>query len=100
MRCGESEASSQSAVQMTREMQQMVKDLRDGVQPKDDGTETTLDAELNKMSYPDFEGLCKACAKLTVKSKDKMLDVVFQGHITAMVGAINLYMSSELLYTW
>ena len=78
----------------------MVKDLRDGVQPKDDGTETMLDAELNKMSYPDFEGLCKACAKLTVKLKDKMLDVVFWGHITAMVGAINLYMSSELLYTW
>ena len=77
MRCRESEASSQSAVQMTREMQQMVKDLRDGVQPKDDGTETTLDAELNKMSYLDFEGLCKACAKLTVKLKDKMLDVVF-----------------------
>lgn len=77
MRCGESEASSQSAVQMTREMQQMVKDLRDGVWPKDDGTETTLDAELNKMSYLDFEGLHKACAKLTVKSKDKMLDVVF-----------------------
>lgn len=62
---------------MTREMQQMVKDLRDGVQPKDDGTETMLDAELNKMSYLDFEGLHKACARLTVKSKDKMLDVVF-----------------------
>ena len=47
--------------------------------------ETTLDAELNKLSYLDFEGLCKACAKLTVKLKDKMLNVVFQGHITAMV---------------
>ena len=42
----------------------------------------------------------KAYAKLKAKLKDKTLDVVFQGHITAMVGVINLYMDSELLYTW
>ena len=35
-----------------------------------------------------------------VKSKDKMLNVVFRGCITARVGVINLYMSSELSYTW
>ena len=62
--------------------------------------ETTLDAELNKLSYLDFKGLHKACAKLTVKSKDKMLNVVFWGCITAMLGVINLYMSFELSYTW
>ena len=36
------------------------------------------DAEHNKLSYLDFEGLCKACVKLTVKSKDKKLDVSFE----------------------
>jgi len=58
------------------------------------------DAELNKLSYLDFEGLRKACAKLTVLSKDKKLDVVFRARITATVGTINLYMDSELSYTW
>jgi len=31
--------------------------------PRDDRTETMSDAELNKLSYLDFEGLRKACAK-------------------------------------
>src|SRR5882762_10747847 len=78
----------------------MIEQLCDGIRPCDDGTETMSDAELNKLSYLDFEGLRKACAKLTVLSKDKKPDVVFHAHITAMVGTINLYMDLELLYTW
>ena len=56
----ESQACNQPVFQMTMEMQRMVKNLQDGVQPQDDGTETILDAELNKLSYCDFESLCKA----------------------------------------
>jgi hypothetical protein len=78
----------------------MIEQLRNGIRPRDDGMETMSDAELNKLSYLDFEGLRKACAKLTVLSKDQKLDVVFRARITAMVGTINLYMDSELSYTW
>ena len=82
------------------EAEQMIEQLRDGIWPCDDGTETMSDAKLNKLSYLDFKGLHKAHAKLTVLSKDKKLDVVFCARITALVGTINLYMDSELSYTW
>ena len=100
LRCRETEASDQPVFNMTREMQQMIQNLWDGVRPQDNGMDTMSDAKLNELSYLDFKGLHKACAKLTVKLKDKMLDVVFWGCITAMVGVINLYMSSEFSYTW
>lgn len=77
LRCGETEASDWPAFSMTREMQQLIKNLQDGVQPQDDGKETMSDAKLNELSYPDFEGLHKACVKLMVKSRDKLLDVIF-----------------------
>jgi hypothetical protein len=35
-----------------------------------------------------------------VKSKDKKLDIVFRGHISAMVSTLNLYLDPELSYTW
>ena len=78
----------------------MIEQLHDGIRPHNDGTETMSDAELNKLNYLDFEGLHKAHPKLTVLSKDKKLDVAFCARITALVGTINLYMDSELSYTW
>ncbi|KAJ6553649.1 hypothetical protein B0H10DRAFT_2241965 [Mycena sp. CBHHK59/15] len=56
-----------------------------------------MDVELN---YTDFPALRRAVAVLTVKSKDKKLDVFFRARITAMVGALNLYLDSELSYSW
>jgi hypothetical protein len=94
----ESDGSIASSEQSDAE--QMIEQLRNGIRPHDDGVETMSDAELNKLSYLDFEGLRKACAKLKVLSKDKKLDIVFRARITAMVGTINLYMDSELSYTW
>ena len=100
LRCRETEASDQPVFNMTREMQQMIQNLRDGVRPQDNGIDTMSDAKLNELSYLDFKGLHKACAKLMIKLRDKLLDVVFQGRITTMVGAINLYMNLELSFTW
>ena len=79
---------------------EMIEQLHHGIWPHDDGVKTMSDAELNKLSYLDFKGLHKACAKLAVLSKDKKLDIVFHAHIMMMVGTINLYMDSELSYTW
>ena len=70
------------------EAEQMIEQLCDGIWPCDDGTETMSDAELNKLSYLDFEGLRKARAKLAVLSKDKKLDVVFHACIIALVGTV------------
>ena len=39
-------------------------------------------------------------AKLTVKSKDKKVDVVLQARVTAMVGTLNLYLDPEVSYSW
>lgn len=48
----------------------------------------------------DFPALCRTQAKLSVKAKDKKLDVFFRGHITAMVATLNFYLDPELSYSW
>jgi hypothetical protein len=52
------------------------------------------------MSHTDFPALRRARAKLTVKSKDKKLDVFFRSRITAMVATLNFYLDAELSYSW
>ena len=59
-----------------------------------------MDQTLDHMNYRDFPTLRRAKAALTVKVKDKKLDVVFRSCITAMVGTCNLYLDPELSYTW
>ena len=59
-----------------------------------------MDQTLDHMNYRDFPTLRQAKAALTVKAKDKKLDVVFRSCITAMVGTLNLYLDPELSYTW
>ena len=44
--------------------------------------------------------LRSACAELTVRSKDKKLDVFFRSRITSMVATLNLYLDPELSYSW
>ncbi|PPQ70445.1 hypothetical protein CVT26_013939 [Gymnopilus dilepis] len=44
--------------------------------------------------------LRRARAALTVKCKDKKLDVLFRGRLTGMVGTLNLYLDPQLSYTW
>jgi len=58
------------------------------------------DALLNALSFRDFPELRRARAKLTVKSKDKLLDVFFRSRITGMLGTLNLYLDPELSYSW
>jgi hypothetical protein len=78
----------------------MLKDLCDGKTPHD-GTEDTLtERALNQLNYKNFPTLCRALAKLTVKSKDKKIDVFLRTRITAMAGTLNLYLDPELTYSW
>ncbi|KAJ6476600.1 hypothetical protein DFH09DRAFT_1108821 [Mycena vulgaris] len=68
--------------------------------PSDPTPESTSDMALNKLNYKDFPALRRAVASLTHKSKDKTIDVFFRARITLMVSTINLYLNSELSYTW
>lgn len=55
---------------------------------------------MNILNYKDFPALRRARAKLSIKAKDKNLDVIFRARITSMVGTLNLYLDPELAYTW
>ena len=44
--------------------------------------------------------LSSAQERLLLQSKDKLLGVVFQARMSAMVGLINLFLDPQLSYTW
>jgi hypothetical protein len=73
-----------------------------GCVPMDDPNEeeTTADEALNILNYKNFPELRRARAKLNVKVRDPKLAVIFRSRITAMVGTLNLYMDTELSYSW
>ena len=87
-------------LEQQQRVQELLDDLRKGHRPRDYSEEMATDASLNAVNYQDFPALRRACAKLTMKSKDKKLDIVFRACITAMVGTLNLYLDPELSYTW
>jgi len=58
------------------------------------------DAALDQLHYKNFPALRRVHAKLTIKSKDKKIDIIFRVCITEMVSTLNLYLDPELLYTW
>ena len=83
-------------------MEELLAELRKGRCPQDsdEGHENTTDTILNTLNYKDFPALRRACARLSVKAKDKKLDVTFRACITAMVGTLNLYLDPKLMYSW
>lgn len=82
------------------QVEELLRQLRDGKHPIDNSLESTSDQLLNRLSYKDFPALRRAKAKLTVKSKDKKLDVFFRSRITAIVATLNLYMDPDLNYVF
>ncbi|KIM78870.1 hypothetical protein PILCRDRAFT_90410 [Piloderma croceum F 1598] len=54
-------------------VQELLDNLQKGHQPRNYSEETATDASLNAVNYQDFLALRRACAKLTVKSKDKKI---------------------------
>ncbi|KAJ6536528.1 hypothetical protein DFH09DRAFT_1091283 [Mycena vulgaris] len=75
-----------------------LRELLEGLE--DPSPESGVDRALNQLNYTHFPALRRAVASLTVKSKDKNLDVFFRARITAMMGALNLYLDAELSYSW
>jgi len=78
----------------------LLRQLRERQRPQDDSPETVTDQVLNVLCYKDFPSLRRAQAKLTVKSKDKKLDIFFRSRITAMGATLNFYLDPELSYSW
>jgi len=62
--------------------------------------ETATDAALCTMMWRNFPAIHRAQAKLTVASKDKKLNIFYRGQLTGMVGTLNLYLDTELSFTW
>ena len=59
-------------------VRELLHNLWQGHSPKDNSPETSTDQLLNRLSYKDFPGLQCAHTKLTLKSKEKILDIFFQ----------------------
>ena len=89
-----------TAAAAQKQVEILLQQLWEGQHPQDDGTETVSDQFLNGLCYKEFPALCHAWAKLSIKAKDKKLDVLFWGHITAMVTTLNFYLDPELSYSW
>ena len=70
-------AEEEAMLAAQKEVEKLLRQLRKGQRPHDDSPETTTDEILNALSHKDFPALRCAWAKLTVKAKDKKLDVFF-----------------------
>jgi hypothetical protein len=93
-------AEDEAMVAAQKGVEELLQQLREGQCPHDNSPETTTDEILNALSHKDFPALCHAQAKLTVKAKDKKLDVFFRSCITAMVATLNFYLDAKLSYSW
>ncbi|KAK7060055.1 hypothetical protein R3P38DRAFT_2679776, partial [Favolaschia claudopus] len=81
-------------------LKELLEAIESGSTILDPSPETATDRSLNQINYTDFPALRRATANLSVKSKDKKLDVFLRARISAMVGTLNLYLDSELSYGW
>ena len=79
-------------------LKELLEAIQNGSQILDPSPETATDRSLNQLNHKDFPTLRRAAASLSVKSKDKKLDVFFRARITAMFATINLYLDSQLSY--
>lgn len=77
-----------------KQVEELLRNLRDS------SPESATDQALNQYTHTRFPELRQALKELTVKSKDKTIDVTFRSRITAMVSTLNLYLDPDLSYTW
>ena len=79
-------------------IQELLENLCSGHAPADDSQVTPIDRALDLLC--DRVVLLGALDMLTLLSHDKLLDVVFQACICAMIGVLNLFLDRDLPYTW
>ncbi|KAF8993533.1 hypothetical protein BDQ17DRAFT_1451617 [Cyathus striatus] len=76
-------------------IEDMLKDLRAGNRPTDPEAETDIDKRLE--NWKNIPKLRRAKAALTVKCKEKSLDVIFRAHLHGMMGMLNYHESRKHL---
>ncbi|KAF9000882.1 hypothetical protein BDQ17DRAFT_1426910 [Cyathus striatus] len=76
----------------------MLQGLCTGEMPVDNTGATATDKKLE--NWKDLPKIRQARAALSVKSKDKTLDVFFHACLVGMLGMLNLYLNENLSYTW
>lgn len=81
-------------------VEELLRELREGRKQVDNSLPNESDIVLDHLDYKDLPNLRRARAELSVKAKDKKLDVLFRARITGMVGTLNLYLDPQLSYTW
>ncbi len=81
-------------------LQHMLKALHRDSDFDDPSPKQETDCILNYFTDKDFLVLCQTRASLTIKAKDKKLDVIFQAQINGIAGVLNLYLDLELSYSW
>ncbi|KAJ7660880.1 hypothetical protein DFH06DRAFT_1296923 [Mycena polygramma] len=81
-------------------LKELLDAIQNGTSLSDPTPETDTDRSLNQLNFKNFPALRRAAASLSVKSKDKKLDTFFRARLTAMLGTLNLYLDSQLSYTW
>ena len=80
--------------------EKLPRELREGRKQVDNSLPNESDIVLDHLDYKDLPNLRRARAELSIKAKDKKLDVLFCARITGMVGTLNLYLDPQLSYTW
>ncbi|KAI0257742.1 hypothetical protein BC834DRAFT_848718 [Gloeopeniophorella convolvens] len=76
----------------------MLQDLREGHPPEDTSPKTNSDRALDLLR--DHARLRVARDRLTLKSHNKSLDPTLRMRVTAMLGALNLFLDPVLQYPW
>lgn len=83
-----------------KKVEELLCELREGRKQVDNSLPNESNIVLDHLDYKDLPNLQFAQAELSVKAKDKKLDVLFHAQITGMVGTLNLYLNPQLSYTW
>lgn len=101
-RCGKRMKSQppMSAIEARNAVESFLCNVRAGLLPKDFSEMTATDVALESLTYKHLPALRRARAALSVKMKDKTIDLVFRGRIVEMVELLNLHLDPQLSFSW
>ena len=79
-------------------VQQMLDNLRQGIIPDNPSMPTLTDHTLGLLR--DHDALCCAREQLVIKMKEKGTNLILRGRITAMAALLNIFLNTDLGYSW
>lgn len=85
-----------SAIEARNKIDSFLKEIRAGDIPEYLSERTATDLALESLNWKDLPALRRAHASLSIKAKDKKINLVFRGRIVEMVELLNLYLDPQL----